>query len=259
MFAGLILLFSQTYLTSSSSPTSSPSSVSTCSPNPLTPPSLTDCRVRPTPVALQTPSEDLLLIGPSFIEVDRCSGSCSAPLQSAVKCHPSSLAEQEVEVVVANATTDIGKVETFCKTILVERHTACACSCLPRVCPLGQEWRPEICDCECPRSGDRAACRAKGWNWNSESCQCWCPGPILSCSSSYTYDYLGQCQCVPIAFSAAPSVWLLASVFLLVAALVGRRAYLVRREDTDDLDQHRHHRQQGDGSYSSYLLKEDLE
>ena len=28
-----------------------------------------------------------------------------------------------------------------------------------RVCPLGQEWRPEICDCECPRSGDRAACR----------------------------------------------------------------------------------------------------
>ena len=57
MFAGLILLFSQTYLTSSSLPTSSPSSVSTCSPNPLTPPSLTDCRVRPTPVALQTPSE----------------------------------------------------------------------------------------------------------------------------------------------------------------------------------------------------------
>merc|ERR1719433_1595550 len=106
MFAGLNLFFSQTYLTSSSSPTSSPSSVSTCSPSPLTPPSLTDCRVRPTPVALQTPSEDLLLIGPSFIEVDRCSGSCSAPLQSAVKCHPFSLAEQEVEVVVANATTD---------------------------------------------------------------------------------------------------------------------------------------------------------
>ena len=28
-----------------------------------------------------------------------------------------------------------------------------------RACPLGQEWRPEICDCECPRNGDRAACR----------------------------------------------------------------------------------------------------
>jgi len=53
MFARLILLFSQTYLTSSSSP----SSMSTCSPNPLTPPSLTDCRLRPTPVALQSPSE----------------------------------------------------------------------------------------------------------------------------------------------------------------------------------------------------------
>ena len=87
---GTYVIVSQTFSTCSSP---SSSSMSTCSPNPLTPPSLTDCRVRPTPVALQTPSEgetrsqlvierskhclfasDLLLIGPSFIEVDRCSG-----------------------------------------------------------------------------------------------------------------------------------------------------------------------------------------
>ena len=163
MFAGLILLFSQTYLTSSSSPTSSPSSVSTCSPNPLTPPSLTDCRMRPTPVALQTPSEgetrfqlkterfnlNIAFVLQTFSLSDQVSlkltaaqvnpsfhyqpfivyeglvwetiislndnthhsllmkfsfgkpsypGSCSAPLQSAVKCHPSSLAEQEVQL-----------------------------------------------------------------------------------------------------------------------------------------------------------------
>ena len=30
---------------------------------------------------------------------------------------------------------------------------------LSRVCPSEQEWRPEICDCDCPRSGERAACR----------------------------------------------------------------------------------------------------
>jgi len=225
MLSCLLLLTFQTVMPSAQSSSSSSSS-SSCFSNPIsTFGSSNDCRLRPTVVSLQSPSEDLLLMGPSFIEVDRCSGSCSTPIHSAVKCQASSVVGQEVEVVVANRTHEIGRVETFCETFLVEKHTACDCSCPPRVCPPVQEWRAEICDCDCPRSGERAACRAKGWSWNPESCQCWCPGPILSCSSSYTYDYLDQCQCVPIAYSAAPSVWLLASLLLLVAGLLGRRAY----------------------------------
>ena len=129
----------------------------------------------------------------------------------------------QVEVVVANATHQIGQVETFCETFLVEKHTACGCSCPPRwslnhrcnalpqsvqewqaddnyldedhgddhgrdhgddqrdqcslftrVCPTVQEWRPEICDCDCPRNGERAACRWSSSCWSSRCWSSWC-------------------------------------------------------------------------------------
>ena len=62
-------------------------------------------------------------------------------------------------------------------------HITGQCVCLPKVCPLSQQWDYETCQCECVGYQACADINGNAAFWDSEDCMCKCIPQPDSCGA----------------------------------------------------------------------------
>jgi len=173
------------------------------------------CRPRPTMVEIPSLSPDYDLVAPTHIEVARCGGSCPHAYFSCVKEETS---YKDIPVMVTEQSITPGVVTSLCTTLSIEEHLSCQCGCVvkPGDCTHQQIFVPYECSCVCSDKDARANCLASGWHWDQATCQCMCPGrPYPACPSSYVYDYIYKCACVPLQYFAFTELEIVFVILLL--------------------------------------------
>ena len=167
---------------------------------------------------LGVPVEEVVQVVPDTVAVSRCKGGCNLPAHS---CHPTQVAERQVEVMLVLARWPQGEHQVVCSSIQVEDHLACGCGCAvkPEHCSQRHYYQESTCRCLCRHTEERAVCIESGRTWDHNSCSCNCPRHTwTSCSTGYVFDYSSSCSCVLI--SALASQGLLPALLLLTLALL---------------------------------------
>ena len=167
---------------------------------------------------LGVPVEEVVQVVPDTVAVSRCKGGCNLPAHS---CHPTQVAEREVEVMLVLARWPQGEHQVVCSSVQVEDHLACGCGCAvkPEHCSQRHYYQESTCRCLCRHTEERAVCIESGRTWDHNSCSCNCPRHTwTSCSTGYVFDYSSSCSCVLI--SALASQGLLPALLLLTLALL---------------------------------------
>ena len=178
------------------------------------------CRPRPTMVEIPTLSPEHQLVAPTYVEVNRCGGSCPHSYFSCVKAETR---YKDVPVILTERSITPGVITSLCTNLSVEEHVSCQCGCKvkPQDCSSKQTFVPYECSCACTNKADRAACISAGWHWDRSICQCMCPGrPYPACPSSYVFDYQKRCSCVPMQYYAFTELELV-FVILMVGCIGG--------------------------------------
>jgi hypothetical protein len=173
------------------------------------------CMPRPTVVELPSLSPDYELVAPTHVSVARCGGSCP---HSYFSCVPAETTYKDIPVMITEHSITPGVVTSLCTTLSMEEHMSCQCGCqaTPSDCTTMQTFVPYECSCACMDKGARAACVAAGWHWDSPTCQCMCPDrPYPACPSSYVYDYIDRCACVPMQYYAFTDTEIVFVILLL--------------------------------------------
>ncbi|KAG8226120.1 hypothetical protein J437_LFUL006750 [Ladona fulva] len=127
-----------------------------------------NCMPRPTIVELITSSPSMLLI-PSRVLVNRCSGECHAK-QS---CLATNSTHTTFEVQQMSILDDTLK----CGVVHVEEHARCSCKCtvMKEHCNEKQIYKPGECMCYCINDEERERCNATpGRFWDDDQCTCQC-------------------------------------------------------------------------------------
>jgi len=181
---------------------------------------LTVCMPRPTMVEIPSLSPEHQLLAPTHVEVARCGGSCPHSYFSCVK---SDTRYKEVSVMLTERSVSPGVLKSLCTSLSIEEHLSCQCGCKvgPEDCSSKQEFLPYECSCVCENKEERMKCLSSGWHWDSSTCQCMCPDrPYPICPSSYVFDYMTRCTCVPMQYYAFTELELV-FVILLVGFIGG--------------------------------------
>lgn len=194
------------------------------------------CQPRPTLVEVPLPAGAaadagaVMSVIPGHVMVDRCSGSCHSPSHS---CLPVSAVNTSVEVMAVRTTYATGQWETLCTSVLVEKHTACACSCREKAehChPTLQFYDAPSCQCRCNDREAERECVAAGKEWDTRTCQCLCPQRTWrACSTGFAFDYRGSCECVRTFALAAGGLAVVVAVTALTALGLSFVVFHLRR------------------------------
>ncbi|XP_046395272.1 balbiani ring protein 3-like [Ischnura elegans] len=130
-----------------------------------------NCMPRPIAVDL-IPESPYVLLVPSKVVVDRCSGECHAKLS----CMPTNKTTMAIEVEQLNVLDENSGFK--CGIVNVEVHTRCRCDCnvMEYHCNSKQLYFPKKCMCLCMNDEERRICHSKGGGryWNANTCRCEC-------------------------------------------------------------------------------------
>jgi hypothetical protein len=136
---------------------------------------------------------------PTHVMVQQCDGSCH---QFGQACIPTRTVKRSVPVIFSRCGIHSGLCEKDCASLEVEEHVGCACACqlTARDCPPQQEFRPELCSCQCRDLPAKQACLDAGRPWHEATCSCSC---LLEdgqeeeeCSNGWVFDREHSCSCV---------------------------------------------------------------
>ncbi|XP_059098408.1 uncharacterized protein LOC131892607 [Tigriopus californicus] len=156
------------------------------------------CQPRPRVVHLPWPNDTSFhQMTPSHVEVKLCDGGCFHRKQS---CLPLQTKKIKIPVLLARCTIHSRKCEKTCSEVEVEEHTLCGCECKIKRhhCNDKQEYRKELCSCQCRDLSAVEECYESGRVWDPSKCMCRCPlSTLQECSSKYVFDFTNTCKCIP--------------------------------------------------------------
>ncbi|XP_043071953.1 uncharacterized protein LOC6566241 isoform X2 [Drosophila grimshawi] len=130
---------------------------------------------------------------PQCTRINRCNGCCGV----ALSCQPTQT--EMVEMCVKRTHVEMpGKVT--CVIVTVEKHLACKCDCRkkPGDCNPYQEYRKDLCRCECTNTDARDKCLQHSdlKYWDPANCTCACQHN-QSCTTGTDFDE-ALCKCTDI-------------------------------------------------------------
>jgi len=156
------------------------------------------CTPRPRVVQLPWPNDTSVhQMTPGHVEVQRCDGGCFHRRQS---CLPKRTKKVKIPVLLARCTLHSHKCDKICVEVEVEEHLECGCECKVkrRHCNNKQDYRKEICSCQCRDLSAVKSCYESGRVWDPSKCMCRCPlSTLQECSSKYVFDFTNSCKCIP--------------------------------------------------------------
>ncbi|XP_017871696.1 PREDICTED: uncharacterized protein LOC108619557 isoform X1 [Drosophila arizonae] len=129
---------------------------------------------------------------PACTRINRCNGCCGSTL---ISCQPTETETLQLRV---------RKVERFGASskrgyaiVNVEQHLACKCDCRIKAedCNAYQEYRKDLCRCECQNTDARDKCLEQSDHkyWDDANCTCACRYN-QSCTTGTVFDE-AQCKC----------------------------------------------------------------
>ncbi|KAH8276644.1 hypothetical protein KR044_001092 [Drosophila immigrans] len=128
---------------------------------------------------------------PACTRVNRCSGCCGSTL---IACQPTVTEALQMRVRKLDGSNSKKKVYVI---VTVEQHVACKCDCRIRAedCNTYQEYRKDLCRCECQNTDARDKCLEQSENkyWDDANCTCACRYN-QSCTTGTIFDE-SQCKC----------------------------------------------------------------
>ncbi|KAH8387376.1 hypothetical protein KR093_006699 [Drosophila rubida] len=151
------------------------------------------CSPQPTIVELTVAQEAEQTGGnvrysPACTRVNRCSGCCGSTL---IACQPTVTEALQMRV------RKLGSKKKEYVIVTVEQHVACKCDCRIRAedCNTYQEYRKDLCRCECQNTDARDKCLEQSENkyWDDANCTCACRYN-QSCTTGTIFDE-SQCKC----------------------------------------------------------------
>ena len=138
--------------------------------------------------------DDVVLYYPMCVRIARCSGCC---ISSRLKCTPTNITEQSVEVTLLKYNADRKKlIVTGIETYKFEKHEDCGCQCIQQAsdCNHHQIYIPHECRCACRDSSKAAECSADVKKiWQSDQCSCVCKHRS-SCTTGTVFNE-DTCKC----------------------------------------------------------------
>jgi len=155
------------------------------------------CKPRMQVVQLPWPNNtDLQQMTPTHVEVARCGGGCHHLQQSCV----ARLSRMKIiPVMVAKCGISVGLCDKECASVEVEEHLECGCECAVKRedCSLDQEFRKDLCTCQCRDREAVKNCQESGRVWDRPSCSCKCPMSMWKeCSTGFVFGN-DTCMCIP--------------------------------------------------------------
>ncbi|KAH8400400.1 hypothetical protein KR215_011365 [Drosophila sulfurigaster] len=155
------------------------------------------CSPQPTIVDLNVGQEEAEQSGgnvryaPVCTRVNRCSGCCGSTL---IACQPTETEALQMRVRKLDGSNSKKKVYVI---VTVEQHVKCKCDCRIRAedCNSYQEYRKDLCRCECQNTDARDKCLEQSENkyWDDANCTCACRYN-QSCTTGTIFDE-SQCKC----------------------------------------------------------------
>ncbi|XP_030563047.1 uncharacterized protein LOC115764265 [Drosophila novamexicana] len=157
------------------------------------------CSPQPTIVELKPLTEQAgeqtasnVYYTPACTRINRCNGCCGSTL---IACQPTQTETLQLRV---------RKVERFGASskrvsaiVSVEQHLACKCDCRIKAedCNAYQEYRKDLCRCECQNTDARDKCLEQSDHkyWDDANCTCACRYN-QSCTTGTVFDET-QCKC----------------------------------------------------------------
>ncbi|KAH8397974.1 hypothetical protein KR222_007606 [Zaprionus bogoriensis] len=159
------------------------------------------CSPQPTIVELKPLTEGeggdqtagTVYYSPACTRINRCSGCCGSTL---ISCQPTQVETLQLRV---RKTERFGATSKRSSPIItVEQHLACKCDCHIKAedCNAYQEYRKDLCRCECQNTNARDKCleHSELKFWDDANCNCACRY-IQSCTTGTIFDE-GQCKCI---------------------------------------------------------------
>ncbi|XP_017853456.1 vascular endothelial growth factor A isoform X2 [Drosophila busckii] len=152
------------------------------------------CSPQPTIVELKPSSEGdhtsgNVYFSPACTRVNRCNGCCGSTL---ISCQPT-----QTELVKMRVRQMKDGVRDGFAIVDVEQHLDCKCDCRIKAedCNAYQEYRKDLCRCECQNTDARQKCLEQSEHkyWDDANCTCVCRYN-QSCTTGTVFDET-LCKC----------------------------------------------------------------
>lgn len=132
---------------------------------------------------------------PACTRINRCNGCCGSTL---ISCQPTKVETLQLRV---RKTERLGATSKRGSAIVsVEQHLECKCDCRIKAedCNAYQEYRKDLCRCECQNTDARDKCLEQSEHkyWDDANCTCACRY-IQSCTTGTNFDET-QCKCTDV-------------------------------------------------------------
>ncbi|XP_034483725.1 vascular endothelial growth factor C [Drosophila innubila] len=159
------------------------------------------CSPQPTIVELKPPTDGQggeqsgggnVYYSPACTRINRCNGCCGSTLISCQATETETLQLRVRKVERSGASSKRGYA-----IVTVEQHLACKCDCRIKAedCNTYQEYRKDLCRCECQNTDARDKCLEQSDHkyWDDANCTCACRYN-QSCTTGTVFDET-QCKC----------------------------------------------------------------